>query len=263
MTLGDIRQTEANRLDILNSLPRGHQDYFFAEIQSLCAKFIGRTSRTGAKIDRESEAAELFSEVMAKLLMGGTAVEATQRWETNDDPKRDGRVGWLIETVGGSQALSHRHEDIRRRQYGGKWKEDGYRQVQLEQHHVDALSVDADDPLHDEDVRRIWRGLLAAAKSDFKSNDDVSILLDLLAHDSDVQAEFGSEWPVSKIVGELNQRHRGSIWNDDRVDNAKKRLKNWIGRMKRDLGLDSADLMDLLALHPSAGKSPSKKDGKW
>lgn len=262
MTLGEMRQAEANRLDILNSLPRAHQDYFFAEIQSLCMKFVAR-SRTGAKIDRESETAELFSEVMAKLLMGGTTAEAMQRWETSDDPQRDSRVRWLIEAVGGSQALSHRHEDIRRRQYGGKWKEDGYRQVQLEQHHVDTLSVDADDPLHDEDVRRIWRGLLAAAKSGFASDDDVSILLDLLAHNSDIQAEFGSEWPVSKIVGELNQRGQSPIWNDDRVDNAKKRLKNWIGRMKRDLGLDSADLMDLLALHPSTGKSPLNKAGKW
>jgi hypothetical protein len=85
------------------------------------------------------------------------------------------------------------------------------------------------------------------AESEFRPDEDVSILLSLMAHDPEIQAGFGSEWPIRKIVDALNQRHPNPTWNDDRVDNAKKRLRNWIGRMKRDHGLDSTDLMNLFA----------------
>jgi len=60
-----------------------------------------------------------------------------------------------------------------------------------------------------------------------------------------VQACFGSGWPVRTIVEALNRRHPAPAWDDDRVENAKKRLKNWIVRMKREQSLDSIDLMSL------------------
>jgi hypothetical protein len=109
------------------------------------------------------------------------------------------------------------------------------------------LAVDPIEPHEDEDNRRAWRGLLIAAKTEFEPDEDVSVLLDLLAGDSEIQAAFGSEWPVRQIVDTLNQRKPPRPWNDDRVDNAKKRLKAWIGRIRREYQIEPEDLMHLFA----------------
>jgi hypothetical protein len=255
MTLEEPRAAGATRLSVLNSLPRQHQDYFFEAVRNLCASYVA--SRGTPIVERNAESLELFSEVMAKLL-GATASgegphadaneedEPTPDWTAHSDPKRDGRVSWLVAEIGGRQALAHRHEDIRRRLYG-RWKEGSYKVEQLADEHVVDLAVDPVDPLEDEDNRRAWRGLLAAAKTEFKPNEDVSVLLDLLANDSEVQAGFGSEWPVRQIVDTLNRRNPVRPWNDDRVDNAKKRLKGWIGRLRRKYEIEPADLMHLFA----------------
>jgi hypothetical protein len=252
-----MRVLGATRLRVLNSLPRPHQDHFFEEVRVLCAKFITLAARHDRKIDRASETLALFSEVMAKLL-GVAGVEAKQEaadgeaqirqvWMVDEDPKRDGRVAWLIDQVGGPHALAHRYEDIRRRAHGGKWREDGYRHVQLQQEHIENLSVEPEDPHRDEEIQRIWLGVLAMAETQFEPHDDVSMLLQLMACDSDIQASFGAEWPIRKIVDALNCRHSSPPWNDHRVENAKKRLRNWIARLKRDNGLDSVGLMELFA----------------
>ena len=206
----------------------------------------------------ESEALELFSEVIAKLL-GVSGVETEQdtaigsdiqrAWTMSDDPKSDKRVKWLIDEIGGSQALKHRYEDIRRRRHGGKWRQDGYRHVQLGLEHIENLSIEPADPRHDDDIRQIWQGVLAMAQSEFDSEADVSILLNLMARDSDIQAGFDAAWPITQMVNTLNQSHPNPPWNDDRVENAKKRLKNWIVRLRRTHGLDETDLMDLFARH--------------
>lgn len=252
----DTRGLGAARLRLLTSLPRGHQNYFFEAIRKLCLKHASVGARTVGQADRDSEAAELFSEVMAKLL-GATGMEQngnpqptralSEELAGHDDPKRDARVAWLIESVGGSQALAHRQEDIRRRRHGGKWRNDGYRHVQLEEEHLENAYIDPDDPHEDDDTSRVWLGLLLAAKKQFKPNEDVSVLLRLLAHDENIRACFGSEWPVRVIADALNKTHTSPRWTDDRVDNAKKRLKNWIARLKREQNLDSADLMAVFA----------------
>jgi hypothetical protein len=255
MTLVEMRAAGTTRLSVLNALPRQHQDYFFEAARKLCAAYVA--SRGAPIAQRESESLELFSEVMAKLL-GAVAAgdgqhagakdgeEPSPDWTVDKDPKRDGRVVWLVAEIGGRQALAHRHEDIRRRLYG-RWREGSYKVEQLAEEHVVDLAVDPIDPHEDEDNRRAWRGLLAAAKSEFEPNEDVSVLLDLLASDSKIQAAFGSEWPVRQIVDTLNQCKPVRPWNDDRVDNAKKRLKGWIGRIRRDYKIEPSDLMHLFA----------------
>jgi hypothetical protein len=254
MEMEEMRAAGATRLKVLNSLPRQHQDYFFGEVRKLCANFIA--SRDTPIALRESEALELFSEVIAKLLGAGSSgsliasnrdAEAFQReWLVDHDPSRDGRVSWLVSEVGGRHALAHRNEDIRRRLYG-RWRKGGYTVEQLAEGHVADLAVEPEEPHEDEDNRKIWRGLLAAAKLEFGPNEDVSILLDLLAHDSEIQSAFGSEWPIRMIADTLNRRSPHRLWTDERVDNAKKRLRTWLGRLRREYRIDSADLMNLFA----------------
>jgi hypothetical protein len=256
----------AARLRVLNSLPRRHQDHFFEVVRTLCTKYIALASRHDPRLDRESESLELFSEVVAKLLgvtgIGGERDDdqsggaAHPAWAISDDPKRDERVAWLIDEIGGPHALKHRYEDIRRRRHGGKWREGSYRQVQLEAEHIEHLGADPDDPYHDEDVRQVWRGVMAMAASEFDPDADVLVLLNLMSHDSDIQAGFGAAWPITQMVDVLNQRHPNPRWNDDRVENAKKRLKNWIMRLQRAHGLDANDLMDLFARHGRTPKEP-------
>jgi len=244
--------------------------------------------------DRPSETRELFSEVMTKLLAAagrhddgeadlddGLAIDTDgstkagvsldtppplpSEWTIDDrDPKRDGRIAWLIAEVGGARALSHRYEDVRRRRWG-RWRGTGYRTVQIAALQSDAdgklvdedqtlsrladasfpLRSDPEEPRQLDDMRQAWIGLLACAETQFQPDDDVSALLGLLAHDPDVQAGFGSEWPVGQIVNALNATRPAQAWNDHRIENAKKRLRNWIGRLKRDQGLDMTDLLAL------------------
>lgn len=256
MDRGDTRGLGAARLRLLTSLPRQHQNYFFDVVRNSCVRHVSNTMRHSPQPERDSEAAELLSEVVAKLL-GAAGMEQSVDMKpglgpslalvADDDPARDSRVAWLIEAVGGPQALAHRQEDIRRRRHGGKWRQDGYRHVQLEEEHLESASVDPDDPHHDADTARVWRGMLAAAQKQFKREEDVSIVLELLAGRADLKEEFGSEWPVRAIVNALNVTHPNPRWTDDRVDNAKKRLKNWIARLMREHNLDRVDLMALFA----------------
>ena len=255
MTREDLPGVATTRLRVLNSLPRRHQDYFFAEVRRLCAVYIASLGLPAS--ERQSATLELVSEVMAKLAgavalsaertdVQGSGHELPDANTISDDPRRDGRVIWLIGEVGGSSALRHRQEDIRRRLYG-RWREGGYRTAQLDEEHIADLAVDPEDPHRDQDSRKIWQGVLVAATSHFRPEEDVTILLDLLAHNDQIQSSFGAEWPVSQIVVELNKKHPHPPWTDDRVDNAKRRLRNWIGRIRRDYGLDSTGLMDLFA----------------
>ena len=255
MTLADMRAVGATRLSVLNSLPRQHQDYFFEEIRKLCAGYIASLALPLAQ--RESQTLELVSEVMAKLLGASPAAgdagaddvghpAVPREWLIDKDPQRDSRVGWLIAEVGGRQALGHRNEDMRRRLYG-RWREGGYRTEQLDEPHVTTLAVEPDDPHDEEDNRRAWRGLLVAAKKEFKASDDVTALLDVLANDAEIQSSFGSEWPVRKIADALNRRKPARTWNDERVDNAKKRLRTWIGRIRREYQIEPGDLMNVFA----------------
>jgi hypothetical protein len=266
------------RLRVLNALPRRHQDHVFAQIRASCRKYI---ASIGVKVaDRDSETLELFSEAMAKLLGAASqhhdrdserdeaspAQSSLPDWTIDErDPQGDGRVAWLIDEVGGTRSLSHRYEDMRRQRWG-RWQASGYRTVQISalQNDADTESADGDQVLaraadasvelhsdpdaHREanEMRLAWLGLLVLAEGQFSREDDVMALLTLLARESDIQASFGSEWPIGQIVQTLNAAAPARPWNDDRVDNAKRRLRNWIQRLRRDQALDRTDLLALL-----------------
>jgi hypothetical protein len=169
------------------------------------------------------------------------------------DPMRDGRVAWLVDEVCNRQALLHRYEDVRRRERGGKWDGSGYPLVQVDDRTLEQLGGYEDveeghqNGLDAGDSGRAWSGLVKLVQHQFGLNDDVTNLVKLLAEDLDVQESFGSQWPIGKIVRALNERDRTGSWNDDRVENAKRRLTKWVIKVKSTQGLDAIDFRALLA----------------
>jgi hypothetical protein len=109
-----------------------------------------------------------LSEVWLKLLgtvslddTGEFTPAAAPEWTVDPQtPERDGRVVWLIEEIGGAEAIAHRHEDIRRQRFGRAKPGGGRPIVQLEDETVD-LGLDPDQPvgLQRIDAYRVWCGL--------------------------------------------------------------------------------------------------------
>src|SRR5262245_16675574 len=246
------------RLRVLCSLPPRHQRYLFEEIRRLCREFL-RSRRVPSS---EMTPEELLSETWQKLLgtvsvpgdetPGVSFFDPDQATVDADAPERDGRVVWLIDQIGGPEAMAHRREDILRRRFGRSRAGSGRRMVQPQSDvEFSELVSDAVEPsaaLETADVLRVWRGLLATADLQFEPNDDLSKLLRLLAENPGLLLGSSSgQWPIQDIVAELNFRFPPRSWTIDRVDNAKRRLMNWIKRLKRKNGLDDVDLEALFA----------------
>jgi hypothetical protein len=200
---------------------------------------------------------ELLSEIWQKLL-GTLSLDNDEapgtnpaEWSINlQAPEEDGRVVWLIEEIGGSEAIAHRYEDVLRQRFGRSLPGRGRPTVQPgNEDEFENISEPGEcRPLEEADARRVWRGLLAMANLQFGRNDDVSMLLRLIADDPDILDEAsGDRWPVKKMVISLNNRFSPPLWTGDRVENAKKRLRSWINRLMRKNGLDATDLEALFA----------------
>ena len=242
------------RLAVLWSLPTKHQTYLFEEVHKLCSGYLRRNRIS----DEEVTPLELVSEVWKKLL-GSVSLETDRsltvrpgEWSTDPDaPERDGRVVWLIAEIGGSEAVGHRCEDIQRERHGRSRPGLGRPlQQPVDEDESEDTSVDPEGPdeLQRIDSRRIWRGLLATAAVDFRPDDDVSMLLQLMTNDPTILDDAPSgQWPVGLIVARLNDRPTSRRWSDDRVDNAKRRLMNWVERLRRRNQLDGTDLEGLFA----------------
>ena len=153
------------RLLVLRSLPRSHERYLFSEIRTLCSRYLRRNGIPAQEITAD----ELLSEVWLKLvgkvaLPNDEDLPALNPAEWSVDlhiPERDGRIVWLIEEIGGSIAISHRHADVRRRLFGR-----GRATVQIgdDEDSIDIESYPGDDTnLRAADARRVWLGLLAVA----------------------------------------------------------------------------------------------------
>ena len=199
---------------------------------------------------------ELLSEIYQKLLgtMSLHTDEAPNSTKWSIDPRApecDGRVVWLIEEIGGTEAIAHRYEDILRQRHGRSEPGRGRRLVQPgNEDEPFEIGSDQVEPgtLQEADARRVWRGLLATANLQFQRDDDVSMLLRLMADVPGIlEDSSGGQWPVTKMVALLNSRFPPPPWSGDRVDNAKRRLINWINRLMRKNGLDATDLEGLFA----------------
>ncbi|PWU08943.1 MAG: hypothetical protein C5B47_04000 [Verrucomicrobia bacterium] len=202
---------------------------------------------------------ELLSEIWQKLLgtvslgneQAGELTTLPAEWSINSDaPERDGRVVWLIREIGGSGAIAHRLEDISRQRHGRFQPGRGRPIVQLGDDDDGAETVsDPDQPntLDHVDAHRIWRGMLLTANLQFGGEDDVLVLLRLMDDFRDILDESSGQWPIKRMVDLLNERFPASSWTDDRVDNAKRRLVNWVKRLMETNGLNATDLADLFA----------------
>ena len=242
------------RLRVLNSLPPTHQQYLFEKMRALCRNYL-RTKRVPAS---EVTPEELLSEIWLKLLATVSLDDEMEEFtsavpaDSSVDlfaPERDGRVVWLIEEIGGFAAIAHRYEDILRQRYGRVRPEGGRPILQLDdEDEADEIGPKPDRALQWADAHRVWRGLLIRANVQFQQRDDVSMLLRLMADHPDILEDSSTnQWPIAKMVALLNERFPPPSWTVDRVDNAKRRLVNWIKRLMRESGLDATDLEDLLA----------------
>jgi hypothetical protein len=253
---GDAGAVRAElRLRVLWSLPPTHQRYVFEEIHRLSRLYLRNRRVPVSEVTPE----ELVSEIWQKLL-GTLSLDdvpeclptAPAEWTIDlQAPEHDGRVVWLIEQIGGRDALAHRHEDIFRQRFGRSLPEGGRPIVQpaTEDKLYGILSESGHDgTLQQTDAQQVWRGLLITADLEFQPTDDVRMLLRVMADDPDIlDASSGEQWPIKMIVGLLDLRFSPPPWTDRRVDNAKRRLVNWIDRLMRKNGLDAVDLEGLFA----------------
>jgi hypothetical protein len=241
------RTLGARRLAVLSALPAGHQRYLFEKVENLCADWL----RRHRIVQREITPRELSSEIWLKLVSTLTPADDTTGFVQDlligaADPRNDERVIWLIAEVGGSQAIQHRYEDINRQRYG--------RGGRLRQREEDDTEEPQDEvppyegARHLQDVRDIWKGMLIVARQTFADADDVTLLLRLLAEEPELLDEaWGNQWPIQRIVELLSDRPPPRNWDQEQVDNAKRRLTGWIGRLMRKNGLDHVDLEALFA----------------
>jgi hypothetical protein len=169
-------------------------------------------------------------------------------------PDQDGRVVWLMEEIKGFEVLTHRHEDIRRQRHGRYLPGAGRRLVQPDNDDDGAfeniLGSERNelDTLHEADIRRIWRGLLIMAGQQFPTGDDVSVLLRLIRDMPGILEDAsGGQWPINIIATLLSSKFPASPWNVRRVDNAKRRLTNWVKSLRQKNGLDDTELEALFA----------------
>jgi hypothetical protein len=248
------------RLRVLWSLPPAHQRYVFEEIRRLCRLYLRDRRVPVSEVTPE----ELVSEVWQKLLgtvyletMNDAAESiavAPEKWSIDTHaPERDGRVVWLIEQIGGLTALAHRREDIRRQRFGRPLPPEGGPRVDQLRTGDGPFDIPAEPDesraLTEADAQRVWRGLLITAGLEFKEpTDDVRVLLRLMANYPDtLDASSSEQWPIKVIVTLLNHHFSPPPWTDRRVDNAKRRLVNWIDRLMRKNGLDAVDLEGVFA----------------
>jgi hypothetical protein len=242
-------------LRVLGTLPQAHQRFVFDEICGLCRHYLRSKPEDASEVSSE----ELVSEVWAKLIGRITMPDPNDSADTSNFPdpsdwtidpqvpENDGRVVWLIREIGGPRALAHRCEDIRRRRWGRATTGVGRPMVQPSEF-ADIETGPDEGGLGQADAVNIWRGVLITAERTFRPDDDVCKLLRMLAKVPEVlEGSHGSRWPVGKLVTILNAKFSPPPWSDDRVENAKKRLLNWVQRLMRQNGLDATDLEAVFA----------------
>ena len=246
------------RLRVLWSLPQTHQSYLFDEVQKLCRDYLRNRRVPLSEISPE----ELVSEVWVKFL--GTMSLPDDKEEPFSDPSEwtidlqsselDGRVVWLnreMQELCGAQVLAHRCADIQRKRHGRTLPEGGRRIVQLDEEDdfsKRGVEPEQESALREADSRQVWRGLLLMVRHELTAEDDVVKLLQLLERQPDIfEGASPTRWPANTLIKLLDSWFSPPPWSEDRFDNAKRRLTNWVKRLKQKNGLDAIDLEGLFA----------------
>jgi hypothetical protein len=239
------------RMRVVCSLPPSHQAYLFEEIRKLCSEYLRKERRRTSEVAPEELLSEIYQKLFGQVILENEDVSEYPNFAESVDPGHDRRVIWLVQEIGGYEAIGHRYEDILRQRFGRSLPGGGRRIVQAADGggalEVGGQRDEQHTSLQEEDANRAWNGLLIMARVQFKPEDDVSKLLQLLAEEPDVLDDSNTQWPINSMVLLLNERFPPPSWRADRVDNAKRRLMNWIGRLMRDNGLDATDLEGLFA----------------
>jgi hypothetical protein len=187
------------RLRVLRSLPATHQQYLCRAIRILCLSYLRKRHVPAGQVTPD----ELLSEIWQKLL-GTVSLDSDETEECTtalppegsinpDAPEGDGRVVWLIQEIGGPDAIRHRHEDLLRRLHGRV--RDGRRPIKQLENEDEEIRSDPDEPstLQQEDAHRAWHGLLITANVRFQKHDDVSMLLHVMNDVRDLLDESSSQ----------------------------------------------------------------------
>jgi hypothetical protein len=242
LTFGELR------LCVLQSLRPLHERYLREEILRRCRVHLRDDPVAASEISPE----QLLSEIYAKLIGAVVSPDEEKMFDFpakecwNADPKLDSRVEWLLLQIGGSKALEHRCEDIRRKQWGRALPGGGRRTVQPDEDNEVFESVAnpvVDEQLQEADARCAWSGVVIALTCQFGQEEDAGKLLRLLEQYPNVfEGSPEGRWPVTEIVCLLNNLSPPPTWTDHRVEDAKKRLVSWVKRFKRENGFDAIDL---------------------
>ena len=240
-------------LRILRALPHAHQNFLFHAIGGLCRDYLRSRPEDTSEINFEELVSEIWTKLIGSITVPNDISEEIDspdpsNWTIDPQvPENDGRVIWLMREIGGFRALAHRCEDIRRRRWGRATRGVGRPMVQPPEF-PDIETDPHEDGLGPADAVNIWRGVLITAERTFQPDDDVWKLLRMLAKVPGVlDGSTGSRWPVGRLVTILNAEFSPPSWSDDRVENAKKRLLNWVQRLMRQNGLDATDLEAVFA----------------
>jgi hypothetical protein len=218
----------------------------------LCRDYLRANKVAPSEISERELLSEIWQKLLGAVSWSNDGGEDPTDWSTNPHaPEDDGRVLFLIKEIGGFVALAHRREDVLRERFGKAKPGVGRPIVQpeSEEHlHGEIDSVQDEDPFREIDSRRVWRGMLAMASREFGVDEDVSKLLQLFVKVPDIfEHSTGARWPIADIVAHLNAHFAPPEWRDRRVEDARKRLSNWIDRLMQKNALDITDLEALFA----------------
>ena len=235
------------RLRVMHSLPDRHQLYVARIVRERCTEYL---KKNGASVT----GGELLSRLWEKFLSGGftpaqgdlkvdegrqhtpEALAVLSRPNWNDgDPDRDIRVTWLLnelDAICSTTALHNLCIDIIREQQGSKVA----RTIPIEFCGAETLETLRQPPnqarrIHEQHVELAWKGLLALRMRECSDpDDDVLLLIRVLAGNPEIEANFTTQWPIKAIVLFMNASDHRRAWDQRSVDNVKEKLARWISK---------------------------------
>lgn len=283
--------TREERLRLLVSRPRRHQEYAFREMKQRCKRH-----RRGSNISADELYSEVYSWFMGATTLGNGgdhndegADEQAQNPGADpgfhEEPEKDQGVQRLIESATNYWALVSRcadiiaatrrwlpgapagtppPESISERSQPGSDGDDESDEDKLarEAGELGSCAPMAQQGLDAQDRAAAIRGVAIMVESEFAPGDDVRLLAQALIRNPDLWEEFGSElrgagkgkikWPIARIVEVLNSERPNRTWDGTRADNAKRRLVHWLQGLMQRFGLE--DATDLEAVFAGVGR---------